>query len=121
VLLPNCGPWITKRGFFLKEPSTDEQFDVLLKIFSGKSLKDEPTLWEAFRNLKEARNNFVHKGRAEIGGKPVTSDVASRLVASTRDIIRWTEKLIQRQVVFSLMNGPFSFLLRCQLCRRCDD
>jgi hypothetical protein len=38
---PELWSWITKRGFFLKEPSTEEQFDRLLKIFSGKSLKDE--------------------------------------------------------------------------------
>lgn len=38
---PELWSWITKRGFFLKEPSTEEQFDRLLKIFSGKSLEDE--------------------------------------------------------------------------------
>jgi hypothetical protein len=90
---PELWSWITKRGFFLKEPSTDEQFDRLLKIFSGKSLKDEPLLWEAFKNLGQARNSFVHRGRAEIGENPVTVDVAMQLVGMTEDIIKWTEGL----------------------------
>lgn len=106
---PELWPWITRRGFFLKEPSTEEQFDGLLKIFTGKSLKDEKNLWEAFKNLKEARNSFVHKGRADIGDKPVTSDVASRLVATTKDIIRWTEKLVPEEDRWLSDERPFEF------------
>jgi hypothetical protein len=90
---PELWSWITKRSFFLKEPSTEEQFDTLLRIFSGKSLKDDKNLWDAFRNLKEARNSFVHKGRAEIGKKPVTPHEAFNLVMQTKDIIRWIEEL----------------------------
>ena len=66
------------------------------------------------KNLKEARNNFVHKGRAEIGDKPVTADVASRLVQTTKDIIRWTEKLIPEEGRWLSDERPFQFSLFCQ-------
>jgi hypothetical protein len=88
---PELWSWITKRGF--KEPSTEEQFDRLLKILSGKSLKDEPPLWKAFKNLTQARNNFVHRGRAEIGEELVTVQEAMRLLEMTKDIIKWVEGL----------------------------
>jgi hypothetical protein len=90
---PELWTWITNRDFHLKEPSTAEQFDTLLKMFSGKSLKDQPQLWTAFKNLNQARNGFVHGGRAEIGDSSVTIDVAMKLVESTKEIIKWMEQL----------------------------
>jgi hypothetical protein len=90
---PELWLWITHRDFYLKEPSMTEQFDTLLKIFSGKSLKDQPQLWTAFKNLNQARNSFVHGGRAEIGNMPVTIDVAMKLLESTKEIIKWMEQL----------------------------
>jgi len=94
---PKCAPpelweWITNRDFHLKEPSLMEQFDTLLKIFSGKTLKDEPQLWTAFKNLNQARNSFVHGRRAEIGNTPVAIDVAMKLLESTKEIIKWIEQ-----------------------------
>ena len=60
--------WINERdNDHYKQPSVAEQFDTLLKVMTGRSLKEEVTLWEAFRKLKNARNNFVHRGIARTG------------------------------------------------------
>jgi len=79
--------WINQRGDYLREPTVEEQFDALLKFLTGHSLKAEATLWEAFRNLKTARNSFVHEGRARIGGTTVSIETARRLVVSASEII----------------------------------
>jgi hypothetical protein len=50
-----------------KQPSVSEQFDALLKVMTGHSLKEDNGLWEAFQNLKNARNRFVHYGIPTIG------------------------------------------------------
>jgi hypothetical protein len=87
--------WIRDReGDYRKEPSITEQVDVLLHAFSGHSLKEDTRLWEAFRNLRQARNTFVHEGRAEIGGQPVTPERASQLLATAGQIIEWIEQLL---------------------------
>jgi hypothetical protein len=60
--------WIRSRdGKTLQQPSVEEQYDVLLEELSGHSLKEDPSLWEAFKNLKTARNAFVHEGAAAVG------------------------------------------------------
>lgn len=91
--------WITDRGHFTKDPSTPERFDVLLKELTGHSLKDEPKLWEVFKNLREARNSFVHEGTATIGEKPVSESTARELVSGASSIIakvrEWTPTKLQ--------------------------
>jgi len=77
--------WINMRR--QKEPSVEEQYDYLLKLLSGHSLREDPKLWEAFANLKTSRNSFVHEGIAKIGKKPITIDKARYLVASATEII----------------------------------
>jgi hypothetical protein len=52
--------WINNRGDYRKEPSVEEQFDVLLRVLAGKSLRNQSDLWRGFKDLKEARNSFVH-------------------------------------------------------------
>jgi hypothetical protein len=79
--------WINNRGDYLREPTVEEQYDVLLKFFTGRSLKAEGRLWESFKNLKTARNSFVHEGRAKVGGTPVSIDAAKKLVASAQEIV----------------------------------
>jgi hypothetical protein len=60
--------WINDRdNDHYKQPSVAEQFDILLKVMTGHSLKEESSLWKAFQDLKSARNNFVHRGVARIG------------------------------------------------------
>lgn len=79
--------WLTDRGEWLRDPTTEEQFDVLLRHFTGHSLKDNLPLWEAFKNLKTARNSFVHEGAAKVGGKAVSVSDAASLVARVNEII----------------------------------
>jgi hypothetical protein len=100
ALPPELWKWINDRGNFLKEPTTEEQFDVLLRLFTGHSLKDDGALWEAFRNLKEARNAFVHEGVAAIGKgkKPVAEAEATQLVSRVDQIIKWVRQWLPDDV-----------------------
>src|SRR5262249_13656712 len=67
-LSENLWTWVRDRdGRTLQQPSVEEQFDVLLKELTGHSLKEDAVLWEAFKNLKSARNSFVHEGTARLG------------------------------------------------------
>jgi hypothetical protein len=80
--------WIRDReGRILQQPSVEDQFDVLLKEFSGHSLKEKAALWEAFTNIKSARNSFVHEGIARIGRSTLTPDNAAALVGRVNEII----------------------------------
>jgi len=80
--------WINDRGNWLKDPSTDEQFDKLLRHLVGHSLKEKQDLWEAFQNLRTARNTFVHRGVAMIGGNPLTDQDALRLLVKANEILK---------------------------------
>lgn len=79
--------WINDRDNRLNDPSTEEQFDLLLKHFVGHSLKEDKALWGIFQNLRTARNKFVHEGVAKIGGEPISLDRAARLVSGSGDIV----------------------------------
>ncbi|MBN1461402.1 MAG: hypothetical protein JXA57_17885 [Armatimonadetes bacterium] len=84
----NLWTWIRDReGRTLQQPSVEEQFDVLLKEFSGHSLKEDTGLWEAFKNLKSARNSFVHEGIARVGKTSLTKEGAMVLVSKVDGII----------------------------------
>jgi hypothetical protein len=80
-----------------REPPMDAQLDVLLKAFTGRSLKERNDLWQAFKHLQEARNSFAHRGEALINGKPVTRDDLSHLLAATRDTIDWIETFLPQE------------------------
>lgn len=85
--------WLNERDW-IRKPAVDEQFGVLLKELAGISLKDNGKLWEAFKNLKAARNSFVHGGIAQIGNKPISVGKAKELVTLALEIILWIrEKL----------------------------
>jgi hypothetical protein len=88
--------WINDRGDWRKEPSVAEQFDVLLQVLCSKSLKDDPRLWDGFKNLKGARDSFVHEGVAAIGKSrvEVTGGQARDLVNLADDIIQYVEALL---------------------------
>jgi hypothetical protein len=88
--------WINDRGNFIKDPSTAEQLDVLAKSLIGKSLKDEARLWEGYQNLRQARNGFVHAGKATIGKNQVEVDAAqaNELIQGAERIIDWIEGLL---------------------------
>lgn len=95
-LNPVLWEWINDRGNFIKDPSTAEQLDVLAKALIGKSLKDEAKLWERYQNLRQARNGFVHSGKAAIGKlqTEVDSARANELVQGAERTIDWIESLL---------------------------
>jgi len=94
-LPPGLWDWINNRDHWSKEPSVSEEFDVLLRAFTGHSLKDdEPQLWQQFTELRKARNSLVHDGVAKIGEEPVHSTKAKELIDAADKIVAWTELLI---------------------------
>jgi len=112
---PDLWEWINSRGDWYKEPSVNEQFDKLLQIFAGKSLKDEVQLWEALQNLRQARNSFTHGGKPLIGNKDVTVELAYALIARAKEIVDWVEVLLpethRRPKLDRLINFNFQKML----------
>jgi hypothetical protein len=100
---PEFWAWINQRPDWAQEPTVEEQYDDLLTILCGHSLKEDEKLWTAFKNLKSARNNFVHEGVAKISKKtsqkPLEENEARELIAHANKIpirIReWLPKEIQ--------------------------
>jgi hypothetical protein len=90
--------WINDRDDdYRKQPSVKEEYDILLKTFAGKSLKEENDLWTSFVHLRDARNSFAHNGIAMIGkGKKtiVTLDDARHLINEAHAIVDWIEKML---------------------------
>jgi len=84
--------WLNHRGNWLKDPSTEEQFDFLLSHFTAHSLKENQALWMAFKNLRTARNTFVHEGAPIVGGTQVTLAEAGQLIARAREIVDWVRQ-----------------------------
>ena len=78
--------WINDRSDWQKEPSVEEQYSVLLEGLSGHSLKEDNALWEAFKNLRKARNSFVHEGVPRIGRCVVTSIEALAMIGRADQI-----------------------------------
>jgi hypothetical protein len=81
--------WITERDDFRKQPSV--QFDQLMKVLVGKSLKEEPKLWEGFVDLKKARNSFVHTGRALLNDAELDAAMTETLLVNASHVINWVE------------------------------
>jgi hypothetical protein len=90
--------WINERGNWLREPTVEERFDVLLKHFCGHSLKDENSLWEGFKNLRTARNSFVHEGIARIGGAPIDKDQAAALVRNVDAVVSKVREWLPEEI-----------------------
>lgn len=83
---------------WVKAPSIEEQFDELLDMLCGYSLKKNQELWEPFKNLKTTRNTFAHEGIAKIGGTPVTERDARQLLVSTVKIVESIRELLPDEV-----------------------
>ena len=88
--------WLNARGH--RTPSVDEQFDVLLRILVGYSLKEDPELWKGVMDLKLARNSFVHAGVAKIRRKPITDEDAGRLLNNAKKVVRTVRKRLPEQL-----------------------
>lgn len=87
--------WLTTReGKYYKEPSIAEKLDPLLRGVSGVSLKDDERLWEAFQNLRKARNTFAHQGVAKIGDVVVDEARTRELLVAASSIVDWVEALL---------------------------
>ena len=87
IISKDLWKWVNNRENWLKEPAPIEQFDILLMSFLGVSLKDNNDLWGHFKNLKHARNSFVHEGIAKIGKKPITEEEARILIVKANEIV----------------------------------
>ena len=83
--------WINDRRDYRKEPSVAEQLGVLMRAVTGESLKDDNRLWALAKNLRDARNSFVHQGRAELAGISVTPQRAYELIHGAQEVIDWIE------------------------------
>lgn len=96
-LSPGLWEWINTRGDdHTKEPSVSDKFDVLLRAFTGVSLKDDAQLWQHHKELREARNNLVHRGTATIGRSRTEVDARKvrELVSGADKIVKWVELLL---------------------------
>jgi hypothetical protein len=90
--------WINDRG--PREPTVEEQYDGLLRFFTGHSLKSEEKLWGLFMNLKTARNRFVHEGVASVGtGRvPLSVDDARKLVDAASNVVSTVREWLPEQL-----------------------
>jgi hypothetical protein len=105
--------WIQSRNDdYNKEPSVSEEFDVLLKALSGVSLKDNQHLWQAFQNLRSARNNFVHNGVLGIGkeGKiALSKSDVWELIGKAKEIVSFVENLLPEDLRRPIGMGKFEW------------
>lgn len=107
--------WINQRGDWLREPTVEEQYDALLKFFTGHSLKEEQKLWESFRNLKTARNSFVHEGVAKVGGSPLNTEMTKNLIASASEIIQKVREWLPQELHWPEFRRMIKFEVTKQL------
>jgi hypothetical protein len=90
--------WLNNRQWWLQNPSTEEQFDILLKVLLGVSLKENADLWESFKNLKTARNSFIHEGIAKVGRSVLSQKEAMQLLKKAKDIIKFVKEKLPEQL-----------------------
>ncbi len=96
--------WLTTRGDdWRKQPSTYENYDQVLFLLTGRSLRKEKTdLWTAFTKLRDARNSIVHQGRAVVRTgskkeKEVSPEMATKFVVDAGLIISWVETILPEE------------------------
>jgi hypothetical protein len=100
---------INDRADYRQEPTLVEQYDTLLKFFTTHSLKEEAVLWEAFRNLKQARNRFVHEGTARIGNVVVDAARAGELITAAGQIIAKIREWLPEQLRWTIYGNKINF------------
>lgn len=109
--------WINDRGDYRKEPSVLDQYDTLLRVFTGRSLREEAELWEALRNIKDARNSFVHEGKALIGKREVSLADARVLLTKAERIVQWVEAFLPESARRPRLTQTISITVRKQAVR----
>jgi hypothetical protein len=107
--------WIIDRKNYIKEPTFEEKMGPLLKIVSGEDLArfEGGQLWEAFKNIKSARNSFAHEGVARVGGERVSREDAVFLLKGAKELLDFLDKRMPdhlRRVVSLEGEGGFSFV-----------
>lgn len=118
---PESWKWLSARNDdWLKQPSVKEMFDQALYLLTRRSLKKEqPELWKAFDELRDARNSMVHRGKAVVKRKSkkdspegeVTPQKARELVDGAGRIIRWVESLLPAEHRRVMFEGTVNFAL----------
>ena len=114
--------WLSDRDdVLLKQPSVKENFDQVLTLLTGKSLRrDQPELWKAFDEMRAARNSMVHEGKATIKIRrkrkaattsEVTSEMARSMVDNASRIIGWIESLLPEEHKRLIFAGSINYQL----------
>jgi hypothetical protein len=106
---PVLWEWMNDRGGHTQGPSTVERADVLLRSFGGRSLREEPQLFHAFKSLLDARDTFVRGGPARLSTGPLTSAKAAELVNAAGRIIDWIETLLPSSARRRTSYSPTTF------------
>lgn len=114
---PDLWNWINHRSDWLKRPSVDEQFDSLLRQLLGHSLKEDSGLWESFKNLRGARNSFVHEGVAMIGGRALTASDVGRLLDRVDGVIAWTRQWLPDELKWPEFEPHVRFTIEQEILR----
>jgi len=107
--------WLSDRSQWWREPSFSEKLSDMLAALSGRSLRDDTTLWEAFKNIRDARNKYVHEGVARIDNDQVTTEAATNLVAKARLILDWLERELPDEAKRPSFEGTHKFEIRLPL------
>lgn len=87
---PALWTWLMTQPDPYKLPSVTDMFDDLLEVFTGHSLqREDAALWQGMTSLKNARNNFVHRGIPSIGknGPPLSASEALQLLQQANSVI----------------------------------
>lgn len=90
--------WINDRGFFLKNPSIEEQYAFLSNHLIGKSIKEDSKLWQAFKNIQAVRNSFAHTGVATLGGKAVDEMQVLEFIKSAYEITEYVKRQLPEEL-----------------------
>lgn len=90
-IAPDLWDGLTRRG---REPRLEDRFGWLSEHFLGRSLKENPQLWNSFDSLRKARNSFVHSGVAQVDGTAISTRRAHELVMAARKIIDYLRDIV---------------------------
>lgn len=105
--------WLDSRHY-VKDTTIQERFDFGLGYFLGIDLKESSDLWNAFIDLKKARNRFTHDGVLKIGTRKLLIEDATRLVHRAEEIIEFIESKLPEE----LQSKTYKYDFSMQIVRR---
>lgn len=106
---PELWDWINDRGNWQKEPSVEEQYDDLLKVLTGHSLKEDNALWEGLKNLRSARNSFVHEGIAKLGREKLSVKEVLPMIGRAEAIVSKIREWIPEECRWPVIEHSITF------------